>query len=119
MTGRKKQVQCAHCGKKAAKRTTRQQKHLDSCTAYQNRPQNGPIPLPSLSQATLLSNMRPLSTSMTASLHWTAAMAVYMSNLPFNHYENPYVQAHEHTLHPNYAPPSHTALSGPLLEEAY
>lgn len=49
----------------------------------------------------------------------TAAMAVYMTNLPFNHYENPYVLAHQQALHPRYKPPNRRAMAGILLKEAY
>lgn len=46
-------------------------------------------------------------------------MAVYMTNLPFNHYENTYVQEHELALYPAYKGPNRKQMSRPLLDEAY
>ncbi len=109
-------VRCRHCQYVLAMGATRQQAHLNKCTAYINRPSN----LSSSSvQTELSSQIRSLPSSTIKTLNRTAAMAVYMSNLPFNHYENPYVRAHEHAFHTQYTPPSHTVMAGVLLDEAY
>lgn len=46
-------------------------------------------------------------------------MSVYMTNLPFSHYKNSYVSAHEKAFFPQYVPPSHTLFAGPLLDKTY
>jgi len=89
-------VRCLHCQYVLAMEATRQQAHLDKCTAYINRPINLP---PSSVQTELPPKIRPLPSSTIKTLNRTAAMAVYMSNLPLNHYENQYVRAHEHAFH--------------------
>jgi len=47
------------------------------------------------------------------------AMTVYISNLSFNHYENLYVQAHEHIFHTQYTSFSHLIMTVVLLNEIY
>jgi len=116
--GRRNTVQCLHCHQQMAKGASRQQSHLNQCNKYQTRVINRPSPH-ALAQITLDAQIRPLSAAVIKALHRTAAMAVYMSNLSFNHYENPYVRAHEQVFHSNYIPPSHTAMAGVLLDEAY
>jgi DNA replication protein DnaD len=97
-------------------RATRQQTHLNKCTAYINRPIN----LFSSSVQTKLSlKIRSLSSSTIKTLNQTTAMTVYMSNLSLNHYENSYVQAHEHVFHIQYTSSSHLIMTEVLLNEIY
>ncbi len=110
-------VQCRHCHKIMASGATRQQVHLGQCDQYRRtRPTNSDH---RLIQTTFDANIRSLAVDVARRLHQTAAMAVYMFNLPFNHYENFYVRAHEQAFHSNYTPPSHTAMAEVLLNEAY
>jgi hypothetical protein len=106
-------VRCRHCQHTMAIEATRQHAHLNRCNAYINRPI---ILSPSLVQTKLSSRIKALSISTINALNRTAAMAVYMFNLPFNHYENPYVRAHERAFHLNYTSPSHTAMAGGVSE---
>ena len=108
-------VKCLYCHLQMASGTSRQQAHLNQCTAYINRPINEPA---ALVQTMLSPAVKPLSIPVVKTLNRTAAMTVYMSNLPLNHYENPYVRAHEHAFHSQYTPSSHTAMAGVLLDEA-
>ena len=117
-------VQCIHCQKQMAKGTTRQQEHLDfRCTSYKvhmmayiaQQEEEGQKPH---IQSTLIAR-HVLPAEQVLRLHRTAAMACYMTNLPFSHWENPYVREHERQLHAGYVPPSHSQLAGPLLEWAY
>ncbi len=114
--GRLATVQCRHCHKIMAQGATRQQIHLGQCDQYIRRPTNPdrhPI------QTTFGANTRPLAAGVARRLHQTAAMAVYMSNLPFNHYENPYVRAHEQAFHSNYTSSLRTTMTEVLLNEIY
>lgn len=48
-----------------------------------------------------------------------AAMAVFMANLLFTHYKNPYVKTFYLNLSPKCKMPDHKALSGLLLDQCY
>ena len=117
-------VECIHCQKQMAKGTSRQQQHLDfNCMRYKihmastiaKQEEEGEKPH---IQSTLTAR-HVCPPEQVLRLHRTAAMACYMTNLPFSHWENPYVRDHERQLHPNYTPPTHTQLAGSLLEWAY
>ena len=117
-------VECIHCQKQMAKGTSRQQQHLDfHCTRYKihmassitKQEEEGEKPH---IQSTLTAR-HVCPAEQVLRLHRTAAMACYMTNLPFNHWEDPYVRDHERQLHAGYVPPSHAQLAGPLLEWAY
>jgi len=43
----------------------------------------------------------------------------YMSNLSFNHYENLYIQTHEHVFYTNYTSSLNTTMTEVLLNEIY
>lgn len=119
---RSQMVKCLHCNSQMAKGATRQQHHLDSkCRPYQAyvaRDQAVSEPQKKLTQVSIAPTVK-LPDNHIALLHRTAAMSVYMTNLPFTHFENPYVSAHEKAFYPQYTPPSHNLLAGPLLDEAY
>ena len=97
-------------------RATRQQTHLNKCTAYINRPFNL---FSSSVQTKLSSQIRSLSSSTIKTLNRTAAMTVYMSNLSFNHYENSYVRANKHAFHTQYTSSSHLIMTEVLLNDIY
>lgn len=114
------QHRCNHCGHQSAKLTSRAQAHLDQCEAFQKlqkereeKEEKRTIQLP------ISSLLRPLSQGQLNQIHRANAMAVYMTNIPFNHYENPYVVASYKSLHPSYKPPSRKLLAGKLLDDAY
>jgi hypothetical protein len=70
-------------------------------------------------QLSITSLFRPLTPAQIAHAHGAAAMSVYMTNLPFNHFENAYVIAHHQALSPSYKPPNRKLVAGKLLNEAY
>lgn len=70
-------------------------------------------------QTPITVTIRSMSQAQIAQAHATAAMGIYMSNLPFNHYESPYILAHERTLHSSYKPPNRKLVAGVLLDQAY
>lgn len=116
------QHQCLHCGHISAKNAQRGQQHLAQCEQYINaqriKSESSP-PTAVLTQLPTTVAVRPLSRLQIAQANRSAAMAVYMGNLPINHYENPYVLAHHRALHPGYKPPNRAALAGGLLKESY
>ncbi len=69
-------VECLYCHLQMASGTSRLQTHLNQCTAYINRPFNGPA---ALVQTMLPSAVKPLSTAVVKALNRTAAMAVYIA----------------------------------------
>ena len=114
-------VEYIHCQKQMAKGTSRQQQHLDFYyTRYKiyialsiaKQEEEGEKPH---IQSTLTAR-HVCPVEQVLRLHRTTAMAYYITNLPFNHWEDPYVRDHERQLYAGYVPPSHAQLAGPLLK---
>ena len=115
------QHQCIHCGHQSTRNAARGQQHLNQCDAYQKekaRKQKSILSNASI-QLPITTLIRPLNQAQIASAHRAAAMSVYMTNLPFNHFENPYVIAHHQALNPGYKPPHSGLVAGKLLDEIY
>ncbi len=109
-------VWCHHCQYVLTMKATHQQTHLNKCIAYINKSFNlffSSVQMKFSSQIQLLLN------STIKTLNWMTAMTVYISNLSFNHYENLYVQAHEHIFHTQYTSFSHLIMTVVLLNEIY
>lgn len=118
------QHRCTHCGYQSAKVATRGQQHLQTCNAFQEvqerrQQETSSRSSKSLIQLPITPLIRPLNQAQVAHAHRAAAMSVFMTNLPFNHFENPYVIAHHQALHPGYKPPHHKLVGGKLLDDAY
>ena len=96
--------------------TTNLQKHLDRCRPYRDgRP---PEDSTTVTQQTLLNLVAAMPQTKTD--HWKrAGMAIYISNLPFGHYEDPYVREHLYHINNKYVAPDRKALSGHILNECY
>ncbi len=109
-------VRCRHCQYVLTMKATRQQAHLNKCTAYINRSFNL---FSSSVQTKLSSQIRSLPSSTIKTLNRTTAMTVYMLNLSFNHYENSYVRAHEHVFHTQCTSSLHLIMTEVLLNEIY
>ena len=106
---------CKYCHKEMDHNTTNLQKHLDKCKPYRD---GKPPDEPAGTQQTLSNLIAAMPQTKTD--HWKrAGMAIYMTNLPFNHYENRYVKDHLLHLSPKYATPDRKALSGHILNECY
>lgn len=121
-TKREPQHRCIHCNYTASKHVDRGLQHLTKCEEYMKHKQNksdDTKPSTDLKQLSIVSSVRPLSQIQILHANRTAAMAVYMTNLPFNHYENDYILLYQQALHPGYKPPNRKAIAGPLLEDAY
>jgi hypothetical protein len=115
---RQNTVQCLHCHRQMVKEASRQQSHLNQCNTYQTRVINQSSSHAS-AQRILDAQIRSLSAAVIKALHRTMTMTIYMSNLPFNHYENSYVRAHEQVFHSNYISSSHTTMFKSLLKKTY
>ena len=118
---KKPQHQCIHCGHQTTKNAVRGLSHLDQCDAYKQKitkKEDASFSSRSI-QLPITTMIRPLSQSQIAHAHREAAMSVYMTNLPFNHFENPYVIAAFQALSPGYKPPHARLMAGRLLDEAY
>ena len=90
------QHQCIHCGHQLTRNAAKGQQHLNQCDAYQKekaRKQKGILSNASI-QLPITTLIRPLNQAQIALAHRAAAMSVYMTNLPFNHFENSYVIAY-------------------------
>ena len=61
----------------------------------------------------------PSSQAQITYTYRAAAMSIYMTNLPFNHFGNSYVIVHHQALNPGYKPPHYKLVEGKLLNEAY
>lgn len=106
---------CKYCTKELDHNTTNLQKHLDKCKPYR---EGKPPDEPGGSQQTLPTLVAAMP--QTKADHWKrAGMAVFMNNLPFNHYENQYVRDHLYHINSKYFVPDHKALSGHILNECY
>lgn len=114
---------CKYCQKELDKNTSRLQNHLDVCKSYQKAVKSGQTPgalhaPANWSQQQITTVVR--SSPQKRAEHWArVAKAVYMTNLPFSHYENRYVAAHLHGLDSSFKAPSHGALVGHLLDQCY
>ncbi len=114
---------CKYCQKELEKNSSRLQNHLNVCKSYQEAVKLGQTPRALLAPENW--SQQQITTAVYSSpqkraKHWArAAKAVYITNLPFSHYENKYVAAHLHGLDSSYKALSHGALVGHLLDQCY
>ena len=114
---------CKYCQKELDKNTFRLQNHLDVCKTYQEAVKLGQTPRAlcapaNWSQQQITTVVR--SSPQKKTEHWArAAKVVYMTNLPFSHYENKYVATCIHSLDRSYEAPFHGALGGHLVDQYY
>ena len=118
------QHRCKHCGHQSTKLTSRAQLHLNQCQPYlkhqeEMKKDSNMIVAHRPNQIPITAMIRPLSQAQLDQMHRTNAMAVYMTNIPFNHYENSYVIESYKSLHPSYKPPSRKAIAEKLLDKTY
>jgi hypothetical protein len=113
------QHQCIHCDHQSTRNAVRGERHLDQCVPYQKELAKRVTSSNRMMQLPITTLIRPLNQAQVALTHRTAAMSIYMTNLPFNHFENPYVIAHHQALNPNYKPPHHKLVAERLLNEIY
>ena len=107
---------CRYYYKEMDVNTIRLQEHLDKYKSYRDgKPLNDPAEGSQQTLSNLITTM-----SQTKADNWKRAdMAIYMSNLSFNHYENKYVKDHFHYVNPKYTLPNHKALSDHILNNYY
>ncbi len=114
---------CKYCQKELDKNTSRLQNQLDVFKNHQEAVKlgqtSGALRAPkNWSQQQITTVVR--SSPQKRAEHWTReAKAVYITNLPFSHYENKYVAAHLHVLHSSYKALSDSVLVGHLLDQCY
>ena len=113
------QHQCIHCGHQSIKSTSRSLQHLNQCAAYKNAMIEKTEASSFFVQPVITNMIRLLNQAQIIPAHRAAAMSVYMTNLPFNHFESSYVIIHHQTLNPSYKSPHSGLLAGRLLNEAY
>lgn len=109
--------------KELDKNIYRLQNHLDICKSYQDTMKSSRTP--GALRAPANWSQQQITTAICSSLqkraeHWARmAKAVYMTNLPFIHYENKYIVAHLHGLDSSHKPPSYNTPVGHLLDQYY
>jgi hypothetical protein len=115
------QQKCKHCDHQTTKSAARGQQHLEICEAFKQEQERKKETNSSKNtvQLPITSLIRPLSQAQITVAHRAAAMSIYMTNLPFNHFENAYVLAHHQALCSSYKPPTRKLVAGKLLNEAY
>ncbi|KAI5779389.1 hypothetical protein EDC01DRAFT_634070 [Geopyxis carbonaria] len=127
-------VKCRYCGWTRAMNASRQRAHLDSCAAYLASRSRAPSVATSSASASASastsaaaapaaadSNTRLATPDEIHALHLQAAMSIYMTAKPFNHWENPYARSYHAAISrfANYAPPGREAVGSTLLSESY
>jgi hypothetical protein len=113
------QHQCIHCDYQFTRNAIRSERYLDQCVPYQKELAKRVTSSNKMMQLLIITLIRSLNQAQVALTHRTTAMFIYMTNLPFNHFENSYVIAHHQALNPNYKPPHHKLVVERLLNEIY
>jgi hypothetical protein len=115
------QHKCKHCDHQSSKNAARDQQYLKICDAFKrDQTQKKEMKTDQKSVQLLITSLfRPLTSAQIAHAYRAAAMFVYMTNLPFNHFENAYVIAHHQALSPSYKSPNRKLLADKLLNETY
>lgn len=118
------QHKCNHCDRQTSKLAFKAQHHLKTCQSFINhqkeiKKEKKKIAEIKSKQKFITSMIRFISPVQIAQLHRANVMAVYMTNIPFNYFENSYVIEFFRLLHAGYKSFNRNLLAERLLNETY